>query len=72
MIRAIMHLEEVTAREVMVPRVDLVAVEASSSLSAVLELMSDGGKSRIPAYKETLDKVVGIIHIHDCLRAGVE
>lgn len=68
MIRAIMHLEEVTAREVMVPRVDLVAVEASASLNAVLELMSDGGKSRIPAYRETLDKVVGIIHARDVLK----
>jgi len=68
MIRAIMHLEEVTAREVMVPRVDLVAVEANASLGAVLELMSEGGKSRIPAYKETLDKVVGIVHARDVLK----
>ena len=68
MITAVLRLEEITAREVMVPRVDLVAVEANTPVGAMSELMSEGGKSRIPIYEETLDKVVGIVHARDLLR----
>ena len=68
MITAVLRLEEITAREVMVPRVDLVAVEANTPVGAMSELMSEGGKSRIPIYEETLDKVVGIVHARDLLK----
>ena len=68
MITAVLRLEEITAREVMVPRVDLIAVEADTPVGAMSELMSEGGKSRIPIYEETLDKVVGIVHARDLLK----
>ncbi len=68
MIRAILRLEDIMAREVMVPRVDIVAVEASTPLTAVSDLMSEGGHSRIPIYDETIDKIVGIVHARDLLR----
>ena len=68
MITAVLRLEEITAREVMVPRVDLVAVEADTPVGAMSELMSEGGKSRIPIYEETLDRVVGIVHARDLLK----
>ena len=68
MTTAVLHLEEITVREVMVPRVDLVAVEANTPVGAMSELMSEGGKSRIPIYEETLDRVVGIVHARDLLK----
>ena len=68
MIRGVLRLEDVTAREVMVPRVDIVAVQASAPLSGATDLMSDGGHSRIPIFEETIDKVVGIVHARDLLR----
>jgi putative hemolysin len=68
MITAVLRLEEITAREVMVPRVDVVAVEADTPVGAMSELMSEGGKSRIPIYEESLDRVVGIVHARDLLK----
>jgi CBS domain containing-hemolysin-like protein len=68
MIQGILSLEDVTAREVMVPRVDIVASEASALLPVVSALMSEGGHSRIPIYDETIDTVVGIVHARDLLK----
>ena len=68
MIQGILSLEDVTAREVMVPRVDMVASEASALLPIVSALMSEGGHSRIPIYEETIDTVVGIVHARDLLK----
>ena len=68
MIRAVLHLEDITAREVMVPRVDIVATEATTPLAAVSDRMSEGGHSRIPIYEETIDKIVGIVHARDFLK----
>ena len=68
MIRAILRLEDITAREVMVPRVDIVAAEASTPLAEVPDLMSEGGHSRVPIYEDTIDKIVSIVHARDLLR----
>ena len=69
MIQAILRLEDVTAREVMVPRVDIVGVEVGSPLADITALMADGGHSRIPIYEEGIDNVVGIIHARDVLKS---
>ena len=68
MIRAILRLEDITAREVMVPRVDIVAAEASTPLTEAPDLMSEGGHSRFPIYEDTIDKIVSIVHARDLLR----
>ena len=68
MIRSILKLDETTAREIMIPRMDIVAAEATSSLSVVAELMWDSGHSRIPVYQETIDNIVGVVHSRDLLR----
>lgn len=68
MIRSILKLDETTAREIMIPRMDIVAAEATSSLSVVAELMWDTGHSRIPIYEETIDNIVGVVHSRDLLR----
>ena len=68
MIRSILKLDQTTAREIMVPRMDIVAAEATSSLGVVSELMWTGGHSRIPVYEETIDNIVGVVHSRDLLR----
>ena len=67
MLRSIIRLDATTVREVMVPRLDMAAVEADSPLSAVAETMVTRGHSRLPVYEETVDKVLGIIHARDVL-----
>ena len=68
MIRSILKLDETTAREIMIPRMDILAAEATSSLSVVAELMWNSGHSRIPIYEETIDNIVGVVHSRDLLR----
>jgi len=67
MIRSILELDEYTARDIMVPRVDIVAVEASDSVADVARLMQDKGHSRLPVYQETIDNIVGIVHSRDLM-----
>jgi len=51
----------------MVPRADIVAVDADGPLADVIELMTASGHSRLPVYRETLDDAVGMVHIKDVL-----
>ena len=53
--------------DVMVPRADIVAVEAEESLEEILGTLADAGHSRVPVYRETLDDPVGMYHIKDLL-----
>ncbi len=68
MIRAILKMEEVSVREIMVPRVDMMALEVGTSVADIVKLMVEGGHSRIPLYEETIDKTFGVIHSRDVLR----
>ena len=68
MIQAILHLEYMAAREVMVPRVDVDAAEVNTSLEDVAALMGQVGHSRILVYRDNIDDVVGIVHARDVLQ----
>ena len=68
MIRAILQMEDVTAREIMVPRVDIVAAEVDTPISQLAQLMDEGGHSRIPIFKDTIDNIVGIIYARDVIK----
>ena len=67
MLQSILRLDGSTAREVMVPRLDIVAVEANTPLLEVAEVMAVKGHSRLPVYRENLDNIVGIAHSRDLL-----
>ncbi len=67
MIRSILRLDDSTAREIMVPRVDIVAVESDTPLTGVAGRMLESGHSRLPVYSETIDNVVGVVHSRDLL-----
>jgi CBS domain containing-hemolysin-like protein len=67
MLRNVLRLGEVRVVDVMVPRADIVSVEASATLADLLRLFRTAGHSRLPAYGETLDDPKGMIHIRDFL-----
>ncbi|MBI4339903.1 MAG: HlyC/CorC family transporter [Chloroflexi bacterium] len=69
MIQSILDLEEIAAREVMVPRVDVVAVEAATPLPEVAGFMAEEGHSRLPVFRENIDNVIGILYARDVLAA---
>jgi CBS domain containing-hemolysin-like protein len=54
--------------DVMVPRVDIVAIDETDSIRELLEKFIDANHSRLPVYRETLDGVTGMIHVKDLLR----
>ena len=63
----ILELRDRTIHDVMVPRADIVAVEAATSLDEVIDAITREGHSRLPVYRETLDDAVGMVHIKDVL-----
>ncbi len=67
LLRNILKLRNLTAYDVMVPRADIVAVPIDIELTELVRLMSAKGHSRMPVYRETLDDVVGMVHIKDVL-----
>lgn len=67
MIRSIIRLDESTAREVMVPRVDVIAVSADTPLTEVANRMLEFGHSRLPVYGKTIDDVIGVVYSRDLL-----
>jgi putative hemolysin len=69
MIRGIMALEDTTAREIMVPRTDIVAVASDVSFDELARLIVEQGYSRIPVYENTIDNVIGVVHAREVLGA---
>ena len=61
-------LVDLTAEDVMVPRVDILALEASASSEEFLAMIKAAPHSRIPVYHEVLDDIIGFVHIKDVLR----
>ncbi|RKQ68709.1 CBS domain protein [Oceanibaculum indicum] len=68
LIANILGLREITAVDVMVPRADIVAVPEDISLADLVKEMTKAAHSRMPVYRETLDDVVGMVHIKDVLQ----
>src|SRR5215471_8384308 len=63
----ILKLRDKTVRDVMVPRVDIVGIAADTPLDEVVRLIQAEAHSRYPVYRESLDDVIGMIHIKDVL-----
>lgn len=72
MMRSIADLDETTAREIMTPRTDIIALPEESPVSAARRTVLDGGHSRLPVYRGTIDNITGILHARDLFRAWEE
>jgi len=64
----ILHLQDVKAEDVMVPRADIVSVSLDMNFSEVWQIIVDEGVSRVPVYRESLDDTVGFFHIKDAVQ----
>jgi putative hemolysin len=67
MIFSVLQMDRTWARELMVPRMDIVALEADRTLGDALQTFIDSGYSRIPIYEETIDNVIGVLYAKDLL-----
>ena len=68
MIRGVFQLDKTTVREIMVPRVDMISAEITSSIEEISAIMLNTGHSKIPIYREDIDHIEGIAHSMDILR----
>jgi CBS domain containing-hemolysin-like protein len=71
MIDGILEMTDKPVHEVMVPRVDVLGIEAGRTLTDLIALIVEHGHSRIPVFETTMDNVVGVVYAKDLLRHGV-
>lgn len=68
MIYGIFELGDTLAREVMVPRIDVAALEVGTPLGEAIDVAVRAGHTRLPVYEETIDNIVGILNVKDLLK----
>jgi CBS domain containing-hemolysin-like protein len=66
-IHSVFHFGDLVVRQIMVPRPDIVAIDLIGPLDAAAELIVQRGFTRIPAYRNDLDHIEGIVHAKDVL-----
>jgi len=71
MIRGVVELSDTTVKEVMVARTDTVFLSADASKEELLSCICESEHSRFPVYKDTVDHVIGILHVKDAFKALV-
>ncbi len=67
MLGKVFAFSEKKAREVMTPRTDIIAMAADASLDDALEVVEEAGFSRFPVYDESIDNIIGMLHVKDLL-----
>ena len=68
MIDGIIDFDETRVHEIMIPRTDMIALEADDKLSDAVKLFIEEGHSRIPVYEESPDNIIGILYVKDTLK----
>lgn len=69
MLNAIFDLGELLVRQVMVPRTEVIAVEADTPLDEVIAITTRSKYTKLPVYEDNLDQILGIAHVKDLLQA---
>jgi CBS domain containing-hemolysin-like protein len=69
MIHSVVEFGDRVARELMTPRIDVLAFEAKRSLRELAQLFSESKYSRIPIYEESIDRITGFVHIKEVFEA---
>ena len=71
LVRSALEFDDLRVEDILVPRVDVYAVEWDSTMDEVREVFQKTGYSRLPVYKDTIDNVVGLIHERDFFESYV-
>jgi CBS domain containing-hemolysin-like protein len=72
MIHSVVEFGDRTARELMTPRIDVLAFDARKSIDELAQLFSQSKYSRIPIFQESIDSITGIVHMKDVFEAMVK
>ena len=65
LVRSALEFDDLKVEDILVPRVDVCAIEQNSTMEEIREAFQSTGYSRLPVYKDTIDNVVGLIHERD-------
>lgn len=65
MLRNLLHFSEHDADDVAIPRSEIIAISAEASWDDLVKIFAEHGHSRVPVYRDTLDEVIGMMHIKD-------
>jgi CBS domain containing-hemolysin-like protein len=72
MIKGVFDLSNKIVRDIMIPRVDIVAAELKTPLKTIIKMLFDTGYSRLPVYDDTIDNIAGIIYTRDLLKLLID
>jgi len=72
MLRNVLKINEITARDIMIPRANISAVETNDTLDSVLDIFLKEAHSRAPVYEKNLDNIIGMVHIKDLLKYKIK
>ena len=72
MLRNLLHFGDRTAGEICVTRGEIIAVPKTIAFDSLIQTFVDAGHSRLPIYGESLDEVIGMVHIKDVFVANVD
>ena len=72
LLRSALEFDDLKVEDILVPRVDVYAVDEDSTMEEVAEVFEKSGYSRLPVYKDTIDNVIGLIHQRDFFIAYVK
>ena len=72
MLMNILKIDKILARDIMIPRAEIIALEESISFEEAIKIFVDGAHSRIPIYHEQLDNITGMLHIKDLVKYQIE
>jgi magnesium and cobalt transporter len=73
MLKNLLHFGELTADDAAVPRSDIIAIAETASFDDLVAAFAEAGHSRLPVYRETLDHIIGMVHVKDvfAILAGI-
>lgn len=69
MLLNVLKYHDLKVGDIMVPRADIVAVEAATPFTKLVSIIADAAHSRLPVYQQTLDEVIGMVHVKDVIHA---
>ncbi len=65
LVRSALGFDDLKVEDILVPRVDVVAIDSESTMDEIREIFGNNGYSRLPVYKDTIDNVIGFLHQRD-------
>jgi putative hemolysin len=68
MLESVFDFGELMVRQVMIPRTEIIAIEAATGLAEIINVVTQYSYTKLPVYEKDLDQIIGILHVKDVLR----